>query len=169
MFTFGDIRNIAIQIEENGAETYRNAAKTATNPQIARTLEWMADEEKNHAKWFSNLQSDKPLSPQQQEIEAMGRTLLQDMLKGHPFLLDISELNKVKDLHELLTRSKTFEQDTVVFYQFLLGFVDDAETRRQLENIIDEERSHATQLEKMAKLQEGELINTTPCKKKTPC
>ena len=97
MFTIGDIRNIAIQIEKNGEETYRKASKAAKDPKVAEVLAWMADEEKRHAKWFTNLRSNKPLTPEQQEMEAVGRTLLQDMVKGNNFLIDENELTECQN------------------------------------------------------------------------
>ncbi len=61
MFTIGDIRNIAIQIERNGEETYREASKVAKDSDVVEMLVWMADEEQRHAKWFSDLRSAKPI------------------------------------------------------------------------------------------------------------
>lgn len=149
MFTLGDIRNIAIQIEENGEETYRKAARAAFTPEVAEILDWMADEEQRHARWFAKLRSKKVLTAEQREIEAMGRTLLQDMVKGNPFLLDEKELENAQRVQEVVTRSITFEQDTIVFYEFLLGFIDNSETTEQLQEIIEEERSHMRELEKL--------------------
>lgn len=149
MFTIGDIRNIAIQIERNGEETYRNASKAAKDPKVAEMLAWMAEEEKNHAKWFTNLRSSKPLTPEQQEIESMGRTLLQDMIKGNNFLIDENDLQNAKSVEEVVAQSKIFELDTILFYEFLIGFLDDEEAVQQLRNIIEEERNHLKQLESM--------------------
>jgi rubrerythrin len=147
MFTVGDIRNIAIQIEKNGEETYRNASKAAKDPNVAEILAWMAEEEKRHAKWFTNLQSNKPLSPEQQEMESVGRSLLQDMIKGNSFSLDENELQNAKNYEEVLAMSKSFELDTILFYEFLIGFLDDQEAIEQLRRIIEEERNHIKQLE----------------------
>lgn len=146
MFTIGDIRNIAVQIEENGEETYRRAASAAATETMAKMFEWMADEEKRHASWFANLRSTKVLTAKQQEIETMGRTLLQDMIRGNTFLLDEDEFENAKDVQDVVTRSITFEQDTIVFYEFLLGFIDDDETIMQLQEIIEEERGHIQKL-----------------------
>lgn len=147
MFTFGDIRNIAIQIERNGEETYRNASKKAKDPQVAEVLAWMADEEKRHAQWFTNLKSNKTLTPEQREIESVGRSLLQDMIKGNSFLLDENELQNAKNVEEVVAISKSFELDTILFYEFLIGFLDDKEAIGQLRKIIDEEHNHIKQLE----------------------
>jgi rubrerythrin len=147
MFTFGDIRNIAIQIERNGEETYRNASVAARDPDIARILVWMAQEEQRHAQWFETMKSARPLAQDLQQLEAMGRTLLQDMVKGNPFLLDQGELDRANSVKEVLTRSKSFEQDTILFYEFLLGFLDDEDAIGQLKRIIREENNHISNLE----------------------
>jgi rubrerythrin len=147
MFTIEDIRNIAIQIEKNGEETYRNASKAAKDPEVAKILAWMADEERHHAQWFSGLKSNTRLTPEQQEMEIMGRTLLQDMIKGNNFLIDENELQNAKTVEEVIARSKTLELDTILFYEFLINFLDDQEAIVQLKRIIAEERNHIKQLE----------------------
>lgn len=149
MFTIGDIRNIAVQIEKNGEETYRTAGEAAQDPKIKELLLWMADEEKRHRKWFSSLTSDKPLTAEQQKLEAVGKTLLQDMVKGNTFLLDPKELANSSTIQEILTRSQQFEQDTILFYEFLQGFLDDEDAIAQLGEIIEEERTHMEKIEQL--------------------
>ena len=149
MFTTGDIRNIAIQIEMNGKETYRNASKAVRDPDIARVLSWMAEEEQRHAQWFETIRSTKPLPPEHQQFEVMGRTLLQDMVKGNAFLLDQKELERAENVKEVLARSKSFEQDTILFYEFLLGFLEDEDAIQQLKRIINEELNHVRELERL--------------------
>lgn len=149
MFTLGDIRNIAIQIERNGEETYRNAAKAAKDPDVAKMLTLMADEEKSHASWFTSLESNTPLSEEQKEIERMGRALLQNMIKGNDFLLKEKELSNAASVEEVVAKSKAFELDTILFYEFLIEFLDDTEAIEQLRKIIKDERSHIKSLEQM--------------------
>jgi len=154
MFTLADIRNIAVQIERNGEETYRKASQLARDPEIAKTLAWMAKEERHHAQWFETIRSAKPLTQEQRDIEAMGRTLLQNMVKDSTFLLDPKELERSETVREVLAISKTFEQDTIVFYEFLLGFLEDEASIRQMNVIIEEERNHICELER---LEEGKV------------
>ena len=146
MFTVADIRNIAIQIEKNGEATYRRAAELATDQIISQTLLWMADEEAHHARWFEKIKSDKPLTDEQQELEKIGRMLLQDMIKGNSFLLDVEDLKRAQTVKDVLIKSKAFEEDTILFYEFLLGFMDDEETIKQLNRIITEEKNHVKKL-----------------------
>ena len=151
MFTIADIRNIAIQIERNGEETYRNVSRMVADPVIAKTLVWMADEERRHAQWFEKIHSKKPVTEEQREMEIIGRTLLQEMIKGNTFLLDQKNLESAQTVRDILSSSKTFEQDTIVFYEFLLALIDDEGAIRQLRRIIEEERNHLRKLEDMAR------------------
>lgn len=149
MFRITDIRNIAIQIEKNGEASYRQAAEHATDQKIKEVFAWMADEEQRHREWFEKLQSETKIPPEHAELEQMGKSLLQDMVANQTFSLDQEQLNRTTTLAEVLAQSKAFEEDTILFYKFLLGLIDDDETAQQLEAIIEEERLHAERLEEL--------------------
>ncbi len=149
MYTFEDIRDIAIQIERNGERTYRKASEITKDPELAKILLWLADEEHRHKMWFNALQTERKVSPQNREMEAMGRALLQDMVKDQPFSLDAEQLDGAADLADLLTQSMQFEKDTILFYDLLKTLVEDHEASAQLDLIIDEERGHVKVLEKL--------------------
>ena len=158
MFTIDDIRNIAIQIEQNGEETYRQVSKESANPKIAELFNWMADEEKRHANWFQNIKSSKPLETEHEELALMGKNLLQDMVKDQTFSLDKQALNDEKNLVLMLQQSITFELDTILFYEFLAQLINDTETQKQLNLIIKEEREHAQHLTELAENIEAKTV-----------
>ena len=85
MFTIADIREIAVQIEKNGEAAYRAAAELIGDSAIRDIFIWMAEEEKHHAAFFSKIDSAEPLSEEQQELEKMGRQLLQEMVADQTF------------------------------------------------------------------------------------
>lgn len=149
MFTLADVRNIAVQIEQNGEETYRRAANQVSDPELARVLNWMADEEKQHGELFAAIIANKPLTAEQAELEAMGRSLLQDIVRSQTFSLEQQRLGQAIQLDDLINQSIEFETDTIGFYEFLAGFLDDAEAVAQLNGIIEQERGHVRQLEQM--------------------
>ena len=152
MYTIDDIRDIAVQIERNGEAAYRSAGKKAADAELAGLLEWMADEERRHAKWFENLAvRDRMVLPEHGDMEAMGRSLLQEMVKNQTFSLNGEQLETADNVDELLTQSMDFEQDTILFYDMLKSFVEDKQTAAQLDMIIDEERGHVTLLKKLRK------------------
>lgn len=151
MFTVADLRNIAIQIERNGEEAYRKAAASAANPEISKIFTKMADDEKRHAEWFASIETDQELTEEQREMEAVGKTILQDMVKDNTFSLERRELDSIDTLGDLLVKSQGFEQDTILFYEMLSGFIDDDQAMKQLNFIIAEERRHLEALKEMQK------------------
>lgn len=159
MFTIADIRNIAIQIERNGEETYRQAAQETSDPSIASILNRLADDENKHGQWFASIQSNNQLTPEQKELEAVGRTLLQDIVKNQTFSLEQNQLVEAEHIDDVLRQAITFEQDTIGFYEILLGFLDDDQDVAQLEAIIEEERRHVDQLEEMLASYNGNLVD----------
>lgn len=159
MFTLADIRNIAMQIEKKGEETYRKASLRCANPEVADLLTAMADDEQHHFQWLSTLAGTRELSAEEAEMEQMGRELLQEMMESNPFSPSAGALAKATDLEQVLLRSREFEEDTIVFYCFLLALLDDEESRVQMERIIAEEARHQNALEAMLE-QNGELMMT---------
>ena len=158
MFTVADIRDIAIQIERNGEKSYREAAENAASPEIAEMFNWMADEEKRHAQWFETIQSEAALTEEQQELEKMGRRLLQDMVEGQTFSLEQGELVKATSFQEMISCSKGFEKDTILFYEFLKGLISDDSAVQQLEAIIAEEQNHFERLEELELTGNGTFV-----------
>ena len=152
MFTLADVRNIAVQIEQNGEATYRLAANQTTDVQLKRMLLWMAEEERHHGEQFSRIIVDKPLTAEQAELEAMGRSLLQDIVRSQTFSLQQQRLGEALNLEELFQQSLEFENDTIDFYEFLAGFLDDADAIAQMQGIIEQERGHVQQLEQVLKM-----------------
>ena len=150
MFTIADICNIAVQIEKNGEETYRKAAESCNDAEMVKIFTKMADDEKKHAQWFESLRIDKELTEEQREMEAIGKSLLQEMVKDKTFSLDGDNLPRTENLETLFHLSQGFEKDTILFYEMLGGFIDDQETLSHLHAIIAEEQSHFEELAAMA-------------------
>ena len=149
MFTVADIREIAVQIEKNGEAAYRKAAELITDSTVSDIFIWMAEDEKRHAEFFSKIESAEQITDEQIELEKMGRQLLQEMVADQTFSLDGEMLLKTSDFEEAVTQAQLFEQDTIMFYEFLLNLVSDDEARQQLEQVIEEEKRHVEQLGEM--------------------
>jgi rubrerythrin len=163
MFRITDIINIAVQIEKNGEQSYRQASEHVTEPEVREMLLWMADEEKKHRKWFESFEDNTEIAPEHEELEAMGRSLLQDMIASETFSLDQDRLNNTDTLSELFSQSKAFEEDTILFYQFLKGLIDDPEASTRMDLIIAEEKKHSERLDNLAKT----YCQPAPCAENT--
>ena len=104
------------------------------------------------------LDSGKPLTEEQQKIEEMGRGLLKEMIADQTFSMEHEELLKVKTFEEMVSQSKSFEQDTILFYQFIKGMLDDDDACRQIELIIAEEQRHFELLAEMKEAGDGLFV-----------
>jgi rubrerythrin len=148
MFTLKDISELAVQIETNGESLYREVAAKVTDPALKKTLEGMAQDEKQHARWFRRLGSAERTSElsADDELEVMGRALLTEMLSDQTFSLRAEELNDAQTVAEVIAQAEEFEKDTIVFYEMLADFVSESEVAAQLREIIAEEYGHIEQL-----------------------
>ena len=146
MFSLKDIVDIAVQIERNGERVYRRAAEKIEDPSLRSMLQWLADEETQHAKWFEALIDKVPGTGDFLEEEKMGRALLKNAVGAQSFSLEDSDLLSMEKIEDLLKLSIEFEKDTVLFYGMLQPLIEDQKTLEQLHAIIQEEENHIDRL-----------------------
>jgi rubrerythrin len=147
MFSIQDIIDVAIQIEENGEQFFRNAMQKTKDPALISLLQWLADEETEHIRWFKTLKRTVQQSVEISELEKMGRALLREAVGDQRFALGDTDFSKIKQVEALLALAIKFEKDTVLFYQMLQPFMEDRETVDQLKKIVEEEERHAQKLQ----------------------
>jgi rubrerythrin len=147
MFTFHEIIDLAIRIEQNGETAYRKAQNEVLNPLLTPMLQRLADDEKEHIKWFEAFRNRVGAVDIHPELEEIGKSMLQGVLGDQAFSIQEADFSKIDDLQTLLELSLEFEKDTILFYEMLSAFVTDSETLEQLETIIQEETNHVRILE----------------------
>lgn len=146
MFTAEEILDMAIRIERNGEQTYREAIKKAANPTIASLLGWMADEEKQHAQFFLGMKA-KIEPPLLNPVgDAFGHEVFDKLLENQSFSLEEVDFSKIEQVRDLIGVFIEFEEDTILFYQMLESFLQDDEARQELHRVIDEENRHIRKL-----------------------
>ena len=163
MFLIGDIIELAIQIEQNAEEVYRNALKKISNPQLVSILRWLADEEVEHARWFQQLKQTVNTEVKDPAVEAMGKSILSDVLGRQSFSLREADFSEMSQLEDLISLAVEFEKDKVIFYKMLRPFIEDEETLDFLENIISEEANHIRELKRLMDRYdaEGKIVSET--------
>jgi rubrerythrin len=142
MFSINDIIQIAVTIEKNGEDTYRDAARKVGDPDHASMLDWLADQEQEHGRWFLELGARAGTREPSPELAAKGRSMLRDVVGTSKFSLEDVDLTKSKNLAAVLDAAIELELDTVIFYQMLAAFVEGRENVDRLEEIIEEEKRH---------------------------
>jgi rubrerythrin len=142
MFTVGEIIDLAIRIEKNGEKAYRKAQKKVSEPSLASMLQWLADDEVKHEKWFNELKDGIETAVEDPQLEEMGKAILGGVLGEKAFSLQDADFSEIETVESLLRLSIEFEKDTVLFYEMLINFIDDENTAGQLQKIIEEENRH---------------------------
>jgi len=145
----GDIIDLAIQIEKNAEHIFRKASCQISNPSLVTILQWLAEEEVAHAAWFRQLRKTIDTQASDPAEEAMGKSLLSDVLGKQSFSLKEADFSKLNRLGDLLSLAIEFENDKVLFYKMLRPFIANDETLDFLEKIIAEEMHHIQELHKL--------------------
>ncbi len=146
MFAVEEILDMAIRIEKNGEAVYRSAIDKIANQELISLLEWMADEEVKHAKWFSELKHEIETLAKNPFVQELGREFINGILGKQSFSLkevDFSQVDRINDLIDIFIE---FEEDGILFYEMLQPFIQDQETLGKLDKIIAEEKRHIEQL-----------------------
>ena len=147
MFSTGEILDLAIRIEKNGEAVYRQAADKISNPELASLLNWMADEEVKHARWFYELKSKVAIASENPFLEQMSHELFGDLLGDKNFSHKDVDFDRVQNVDELMKIFIEFEKDSILFYEVLEPFIEDESTLDDLKNIIAEENNHIAKLQ----------------------
>lgn len=149
MFTAGEILDIALKIEQNGEAVYRQAIQDLVNPDIAKRLTWMADEEARHAEWFMKLQSELRTHKNHIAVNEMNSDVLQNIIGKQSFTLQDIDFPGVDDMRNLINIFIEFEKDGILFYEMLRTFIKDPDVLESLDQIIAEEYQHIETLQEI--------------------
>ena len=149
MFTMNDLFEIAIKMEKNGEAVYSNAAEKIKNSELKSLLEWMADEEASHARWFLNKKNTLSMGKEEARLKEMVPQGLQDMMGEKTLSLNEVDFNKIKTVSGLMETFTGFENDTILFYELLEMFIEDKTVLNGLKQIILEEKKHVEKLRSM--------------------
>jgi rubrerythrin len=149
LFSFAEIVDMAVQIEKNGERIYQAARDHTSDAGLREMLQWMAEEEANHAAWFEQLAAKTPFAADDPSLKEMSDALVRDYLKDQAFSLKDVDFSAVADTDELIGIFVDFEQDTIIFYDLLAAFVPDETIRAEIRTIIKEEETHAQQLREL--------------------
>ena len=149
MFTAQDILDIAIRLEKNGEKTYRNAQLHISNDELKTLLTWIAQEEHDHARWFTELKNRLTQGEDHHLMAELSQALVEDVVQGQAFSLQEVDFETIDSPDKMLGTFIGFEEDTIAFYEVLKSFIDNAAIAAQLERIILEEKKHMATFQDM--------------------
>lgn len=163
MFTMSEIIEFAIRIEENGEKVYRDASEMVSDPSLISLLQWLADEESEHVRWFSDLKGTVKEGNVNPQVGEMGQSLLLGVVGDQTFSLKERDLSTIADLREVLKIALGFEKDTVIFYEMMGSFVQEDAALAKLDQIIQEENRHVRVLSEFLHKGKVQLPGQKPC------
>lgn len=143
-FNSGEIMEIAIQMEQSGQQFYEKALTIATDDKLKEMLVYLAQEEGNHIQKFTEIgeklkQGFMPHETFAGEYEEY----IKSLVNSHIFkLTEVEDLIKqVNNDNDILRFAISFEKDSIVFFQELKRFANQAASEI-LEELVNEEREH---------------------------
>lgn len=150
-----EVFQMAVQLEENGAEFYQNAARQADDKEVKALLEKLADMEGEHKAIFEKMRAEMAATS---DIESMfdpsgeAAKYLKSIVDTKVFF---DETIDTSSLLETLREAVWREKDTVVFYLSIRLSMTEESSRLKLDKIIEEEMSHVRIIgEKLKELSE---------------
>jgi len=151
-FNANEIFQVAIRIEENGAQFYRKAAEFQSDEENRKTLEKLAAMEDTHKATFERMKQDlsaaektstvfDPNNEASQYLAAMADT---HGGEGSPAAAD--RLTGKESIGDIVDIALDLEKESILFYLGLKELVPPQYGQDRLDKIIEEERRHIVQL-----------------------
>ncbi|MHB8909489.1 MAG: ferritin-like domain-containing protein [Syntrophales bacterium] len=153
VFEASDIVEVAVRIEENGANFYRYAVQLAGKEELKALFQRLADEEVVHQRTFAAILAgmDRNLPPEgyDGEYAAYLHNYVDNRLV---FTTEAfaAELAKLKDEVSALDFAIQRELDSIHYYREIRELLP-VDQRQAIERIITEEKGHFTRLSAIKK------------------
>jgi len=143
MFTASELFDLAVQVEVNGERFYRYAMRRVKGDTLKNLLGWLADQELLHQRAFMEI---KEQTARGAKAASSSSSLTQQALRSamgrHAFSLDELQIDTIQNEEEIMQAALLFEEDTIMFFEFIARFVSDPSASSTLEKIRVEESNH---------------------------
>jgi rubrerythrin len=153
VFEASDIVEIAVRIEENGANFYKFAEQIAHQEEAKNLFAHLAVEETAHKKVFEAIFANMEKSNLTESYEGEYNSYLRDYVDSNIVFTKEAmdkELSNIKDTVSALDFAIKRELDSILYYHEIKRFVPSAQ-HMALDQIIDEERKHFAKLSEVKK------------------
>lgn len=147
-FNAGEVLDMAIKIERNGAEYYATAANNFKEEKAKKLLNSLAEWERGHELTFKVMKEDLSAGDQQpMAFDPNNEVILylNAMADRNVFNVDESPakaLTGKETLESVLRKAIMMEKDSIVFYIGLKELVPESLGRDKIDHIIHEEMGH---------------------------
>lgn len=147
-----EILEMAVILEERGFEFYTTYKENAKDDKIKELFQYLADEEANHKKTFQEFldnlsKKEFTLTYSDEEVLQYFSAIVDARVFDNPdFAIQLAK--DTKDELEAVNLAIGFEKDSIVFYEGLMGLVNE-KSKNTVTKIIEEEKKHIQNLSKI--------------------
>ncbi len=149
IFNAGEVFEMAVKMEQNGAAFYRQAADSIKDEKNKKILLDLAEMEVDHEKTFNSLRDQLGAdNPDYFDPDGEAAAYLKSIVDTEVFFkreIDLSSMKTI--LHEAIMA----EKDSVVYYLGIKAMVPDESGKMKVEAIIKEEMGHIRLLSELLK------------------
>ena len=147
IFNSDEIFEIAIQIEKNGQDFYRKAAKIAASSDISEFLISLAEMEVGHEELFKELKKSLSDYPQDEfpDMDDQLAHYLKSYANGKvfdPSSAPEDKINSEMSIQEIFDVAINFERESVIFFTLVKEMVPEEFGKDKIDVLIKEEITH---------------------------
>lgn len=139
---------IACKIEKDGIEFYEGILNKEKNDNIKKELSFLIKEEKEHLKFFEGcrFEAGQDIKDGFEEDDVLN---YMDYGIFEPYRHIAGLADKIDDEKKALRLGVAIEEKSIKFYKACRAEVSSLQTKRELSNIIEEEKRHKMRFEDM--------------------
>ncbi len=157
VFSGSEIVEIAIQIEKNGRDFYREVSKCSSDEKAKKIYNFLMEAETDHignfTKLLSSIQRYEPPEAYPGEYFAYMKALADDHVFARPNAgCELGQ--KVESDVEAINMGIGFEKDTIKFYESMKKAAPEKD-QPIIDALIEEEKLHLRELGKLKRMLEG--------------
>jgi rubrerythrin len=152
-FNADEVFQVAIKIEENGAEFYRKAAELQSDAGNVKFLENLAVMEDGHKATFERMKKELQEAEKKQTVFDPDNELtdylmsMADYHGGEGSPEAVKALSKSDSIEDIINTAIGLEKDSILFYVGILYLVPEKMGQDKINEIIKEEQKHVVQLQ----------------------
>lgn len=146
IFRASEIMDMAMQIERDGVQFYRQCAGADMEPQVKEVFEYLIDQEKEHLRVFARMKEGVEDYRLPESYPGEMRSYVKSFVEGRVFSKTAEDQQlQLDNDREAVRFAIEFEERSILFYSTMKELVRASE-KEVLDQVIGEEHKHIRQL-----------------------